>query len=600
MYGYRDRFNLSDFAGGATLVVAASDSSVGAKDGADYVCDGVADEVEIQAALDALPSGGGKVLCMEGTYTFTSSLEIPGDNIELEFAYGNSVKIIASGHSLSSHTVHTDAIDYLILADTRDNIKVKGIRMDWEAGAGQSKFTVAAGDSYAGMIFDTCTQLIVDDCHVDNVVRNGSQTSARQWGILFVDCSDFTCMHSEGNTCGYEGIGVRANCTQGNIDHCRGEGSYAHAIEIATWSPTLGQGSGPTDIVCNNNTCGSATTDDLIVHGIEPGMGTARIAFVGNAVSRIKVFGEINGCVVANNAFFGTATANVMVNNAAESGDDCVMQNVLIAGNVIDFADGSTQPSLGGIQISSQTNNSTAGKIRNVTISNNNIRNRYIELRVNTGGNTNIENVLVTGNTVSVFNGTGRCVKLELDTTGGASSGSIKRTSIVGNNIYIKNGALANGNAVELETEVSTTGTIDETFIFGNHIDSDDKGVFLQIDGGDITDVVVQGNIFDAINVIETDAYDDSIYFSDNTVLTCTSVLEIVGTTVALFTSVGNNIKAGSMINGGPPTATIVRDNILADVFTHGIKTGANQAAAGAAAGELWVDTDDNAVYNGV
>ena len=39
---------------GATLVVAANDSLH--KNMADYVCDGVADQVEIQAALDALPA----------------------------------------------------------------------------------------------------------------------------------------------------------------------------------------------------------------------------------------------------------------------------------------------------------------------------------------------------------------------------------------------------------------------------------------------------------------------------------------------------------------------------------------------------------------
>ena len=40
----------------ATVVVAASDSLN--KAAANYVCDGVADNVEIQAAIDALPGGG--------------------------------------------------------------------------------------------------------------------------------------------------------------------------------------------------------------------------------------------------------------------------------------------------------------------------------------------------------------------------------------------------------------------------------------------------------------------------------------------------------------------------------------------------------------
>jgi hypothetical protein len=51
-----------------TLVVAAKDSSAASRSAAAYICDGVNDHVEIQAALNALPSSGGVVLLKEGTY----------------------------------------------------------------------------------------------------------------------------------------------------------------------------------------------------------------------------------------------------------------------------------------------------------------------------------------------------------------------------------------------------------------------------------------------------------------------------------------------------------------------------------------------------
>ena len=51
----------------ATLTVAASDSTELSKNQADYVCDGVDDHAEIQAALAALPDGGNVVL-MDGTF----------------------------------------------------------------------------------------------------------------------------------------------------------------------------------------------------------------------------------------------------------------------------------------------------------------------------------------------------------------------------------------------------------------------------------------------------------------------------------------------------------------------------------------------------
>src|SRR3990167_5952040 len=40
----------------------------------DYKTDGTADEVEIQAAIDALPSTGGEILFREGTYSISASI----------------------------------------------------------------------------------------------------------------------------------------------------------------------------------------------------------------------------------------------------------------------------------------------------------------------------------------------------------------------------------------------------------------------------------------------------------------------------------------------------------------------------------------------
>ncbi len=59
---------------GPTVVVAAGDSSAADKAGAAYVCDGVNDHVEIQAAFDALPSSGGTVALTQGTFNCAGSI----------------------------------------------------------------------------------------------------------------------------------------------------------------------------------------------------------------------------------------------------------------------------------------------------------------------------------------------------------------------------------------------------------------------------------------------------------------------------------------------------------------------------------------------
>ena len=63
-----------------TKVVAASNS---ASTAADYVCDGIADEVQIQAAIDASTAIGGIVYLMEGTYNIGQTINIKANKISL-------------------------------------------------------------------------------------------------------------------------------------------------------------------------------------------------------------------------------------------------------------------------------------------------------------------------------------------------------------------------------------------------------------------------------------------------------------------------------------------------------------------------------------
>ncbi len=74
----------------ATIVVAASDSLN--KAAANYVCDGVADNVEIQAAIDALPAGGGKVVLLEGNYTISASIVLK-----------SNLSLIGMGHATQNN-----------------------------------------------------------------------------------------------------------------------------------------------------------------------------------------------------------------------------------------------------------------------------------------------------------------------------------------------------------------------------------------------------------------------------------------------------------------------------------------------------------------
>jgi len=50
----------------------------------DYTCDGVADDVEFQAAVNALPADGGSICILAGTYNFTATVTRAIDNVMIE------------------------------------------------------------------------------------------------------------------------------------------------------------------------------------------------------------------------------------------------------------------------------------------------------------------------------------------------------------------------------------------------------------------------------------------------------------------------------------------------------------------------------------
>src|SRR5688500_2498769 len=62
--------------GGATVLIAASNSPQDMKDRADYVCDGTDDHVEWQAAIDSLPTEGGLIWPAPGVYYIADTLQI--------------------------------------------------------------------------------------------------------------------------------------------------------------------------------------------------------------------------------------------------------------------------------------------------------------------------------------------------------------------------------------------------------------------------------------------------------------------------------------------------------------------------------------------
>ena len=88
----------------ATLFVAAYDALDKCRAQADYICDGVADDVQINAALAALPAAGGRVVLSEGTFVLADPISFTWNYLTLE-GQGGSSFINGAGLANNEHCI---------------------------------------------------------------------------------------------------------------------------------------------------------------------------------------------------------------------------------------------------------------------------------------------------------------------------------------------------------------------------------------------------------------------------------------------------------------------------------------------------------------
>jgi len=110
----------------ATTFVVASDDSLHKND-ADYVCDGAGDEVEINQALNALPTQGGRVILLEGTYVLAHSITIPDHYIILE---GQGWNTLIDGDGLPT-------TEHGIVISSFSGVHIKNLAIQTENGGGK-------------------------------------------------------------------------------------------------------------------------------------------------------------------------------------------------------------------------------------------------------------------------------------------------------------------------------------------------------------------------------------------------------------------------------------------------------------------------------
>lgn len=258
----------------ATYIIAASNSLQHCKDCADYVCDGTDDQVEIQAAINALvDSIGGSIILMEGKFAITSPISL-----------NSYISLSGLGYNtyLNSNQVTGQVIQVFGTVGThKENVEISNLRISGVVGTA------------FGVYLHYC-----DNCKVRNLwVENAGQE-----GILLRNCSH--CLIEGNNISGgwKDSDGIKL---WQHVQNCIISNNHIKNMGINGAGPFTSDGIELQDS-CFFNTIEGNTIDSCKEHGINLEGNTYYTTVIGNMItgvssSGIEVVGSSNNNTISGN-----------------------------------------------------------------------------------------------------------------------------------------------------------------------------------------------------------------------------------------------------------------------------------------------------------
>ena len=321
----------------ATKVVASASASDLRKAQADYVCDGTADDVQINAAIAALPAGGGKVVLSEGTFEI-SAVITPLSNIWLQ------------GQGRATILKRPDSVDAnLLYATSLTNLMLSDFLIDGNL-AGNST-------NRSPIVLDTCDNCVVQDIRVSNALA-GAASGTHRAAVRLLSSSRI--MLNDLRVDSPTGMAISLNA----CGDCVVKGSIITGP--STWGIDIDAGS--YNIVVNDNIVYVAGYDGIFIEE-----GSHRISVTNNNCNECgrggitlnqQEAGTLEGITVVGNVCHANTQNGIVVTaNAAST----IVQDVTIAGNVCTENSRGTANTYDGMHIGGHA----SGLVRGVIVSGN-------------------------------------------------------------------------------------------------------------------------------------------------------------------------------------------------------------------------------------
>ena len=196
----------------ARFVIGTSTAGWTADD-CDYLCDGVADDIEINAAITALPANSGEILILDGTYNITAAILIESRNNVSIRGNGNATILKRMYDSMYVPSVAPDL--GVITLYTASYCSIKDLQIDG------NKATYSYKDNNAIYLSQSSNNNVITGSHCYN---NG-------YGIRISKSSNNV---TTGNLCSYNDYGIQLYQSKKSVitgNHCydNGYGIYLSA-----------------------------------------------------------------------------------------------------------------------------------------------------------------------------------------------------------------------------------------------------------------------------------------------------------------------------------------------------------------------------------
>ena len=305
----------------------------------DYLCDGTADDVEINAAIQALPSTGGEIVILDGTYNIISSITVNKSNVTL------------SGNGAATILLRSANIDVVFLSGVTNckvrDLAIDGNKIDYTSNNSCIYLSTASNNIITGNICYNNYYGVFLPYNASNNVIMGNACNNNNVGI-YLSSSNVNNNTIAGNTCSNNssyGINLYRSGSNNTItgNTCN-DSQYAITLNSSSNNTITGNTcnnsyNGITLTSSSNNTVTGNTCNNNSYNGITL-TSSSNNTITGNTCnnnnsSGINMFSSSNNTVTGNTCVRGTGQTSDYASNQNTIYVISAASNNLFTGNNI-------------------------------------------------------------------------------------------------------------------------------------------------------------------------------------------------------------------------------------------------------------------------